>query len=62
MDQTSSIPLSRERLPATFRRRSTDDEIILIVDDMPENLSVLGELLHGAGYHVQGRHQWAYSA
>ena len=53
MDQTSSIPLSRERLPATFRRRSTDDEIILIVDDMPENLSVLGELLHGAGYHVK---------
>ena len=53
MDQTSSIPLSRERLPATFRRRRTDDEIILIVDDMPENLSVLGELLHGAGYHVK---------
>ena len=53
MDQTSSIPLSRERLPATFRRRSTDDEIILIVDDMPENLNVLGELLHGAGYHVK---------
>ena len=53
MDQTSSIPLSRERLPATFRRRSTDDEIILIVDDMPENLSVLGNLLHGAGYQVK---------
>ena len=53
MDQPSSIPLSRERLPAMFRRRSTDDEIILIVDDMPENLNVLGELLHGAGYHVK---------
>ena len=53
MDQPSSSPLSEECRPAMFRRRSTDDEIILIVDDMPENLSVLGELLHGAGYHVK---------
>ena len=53
MDQPSSTPLSEECRPAMFRRRSTDDEIILIVDDMPENLSVLGELLHGAGYHVK---------
>ena len=35
------------------RRRSTDDEIILIVDDLPENLSVLGSLLQGAGYRVK---------
>ena len=53
MNQPSSTPLTEECRPATFRRRSTDDEIILIVDDMPENLSVLGELLHGAGYHVK---------
>ena len=53
MDQPSSTPLTEECRPATFRRRSTDDKIILIVDDMPENLSVLGELLHGAGYHVK---------
>ena len=53
MDQPSSTPLSEECRPAMFRRRSTDDEIILIVDDMPENLNVLGELLHGAGYHVK---------
>ncbi len=53
MNQPSSIPLSEKRPPGTFRRRRTDDEIILIVDDMPENLSVLGELLHGAGYRVK---------
>ena len=53
MNQPSSIPLSEKRHPSTFRRRRTDDEIILIVDDMPENLSVLGELLHGAGYRVK---------
>ena len=53
MDQPSSTPLTEECRATTFRRRSTDDEIILIVDDMPENLSVLGELLHGAGYHVK---------
>ena len=35
------------------RRRSTDNEIVLIVDDLPENLSVLGELLQGAGYRVK---------
>ena len=53
VNQPSSIPLSEKRPPGTFRRRRTDDEIILIVDDMPENLSVLGELLHGAGYRVK---------
>ena len=53
MNQPSSIPLSEKLPPGTFRRRRTDDEIILIVDDMPENLSVLGELLHGAGYRVK---------
>ncbi len=36
-----------------FRRRSTDNEIILIVDDSPDNLSVLGELLQSAGYRVK---------
>ena len=53
MNQPSSIPLSENPHPSTFRRRRTDNEIILIVDDMPENLSVLGELLHGAGYRVK---------
>ena len=36
-----------------LRRRSTDNETILIIDDSPENLSVLGELLQGAGYRVK---------
>ena len=35
------------------RRRSTDNEIILIVDDAPENLSALGSLLQDAGYRVK---------
>jgi len=35
------------------RRRSTDGEVILIVDDLPENLSVLGNLLQSAGYRVK---------
>ena len=35
------------------RRRSTDNEIILIVDDAPENLSALGSLLQDAGYREQ---------
>lgn len=35
------------------RRRSTDNETILIIDDSPENLTVLGELLQGAGYRVK---------
>ena len=39
------------RLPA--RRRSTDGEVILIVDDSPANLCVLGELLEVAGYRVK---------
>lgn len=53
MDRPSSTLLTEECRPATFRRRSTDDQVILIVDDMPENLSVLGELLYGAGYRVK---------
>ena len=36
-----------------LRRRSTDNETILIIDDSPENLTVLGELLQGAGYRVK---------
>ena len=35
------------------RRRCTDEQLILIVDDSPENLYVLGELLQGAGYRVK---------
>ena len=53
MDRPSSTLLTEECRPATFRRRSTDDQVILIVDDMPENFSVLGELLYGAGYRVK---------
>ena len=40
-------------LDTSKRRRATDYETILIVDDSPENLSVLGELLQTAGYHVK---------
>lgn len=36
-----------------LRRRSTDNETILIIDDSPENLTVLGELLQSAGYRVK---------
>ena len=36
-----------------YRRRSTDDEVILIIDDSPENLNVLGELLLNTGYRVK---------
>ncbi len=32
-----------------LRRRSTDNETILIIEDTPANLTVLGELLQGAG-------------
>lgn len=39
--------------PAPLRRRATDNEVILLVDDSPENLSVLGELLQNAGYRVK---------
>ena len=35
------------------RRRATDNEIILIVDDSPENLSALGSLLQSSGYRVK---------
>lgn len=35
------------------RRRATDNEVILIVDDSPENLSALGSLLQEAGYRVK---------
>ena len=39
--------------PVPYRRRSTDNEVVLIVDDAPENLSALGDLLQGAGYRVK---------
>lgn len=35
------------------RRRTTDNETILIVDDSPENLSALGSLLQEDGYRVK---------
>ena len=38
--------------PDPPRRRRTDSQVILIVDDSPENLCVLGELLQNAGYRV----------
>ena len=44
---------AHEAVTPPKRRRATDHETILIVDDQPENLSVLGELLQGAGYHVK---------
>ena len=39
--------------PPPYRRRATDNEVVLIVDDSPENLSVLGDLLQNAGYRVK---------
>ena len=44
---------AHEAVTPPKRRRATDHETLLIVDDQPENLSVLGELLQGAGYHVK---------
>jgi len=42
-----------EELASRLRHRSTDDETLLVVDDSPENLLQLGELLADAGYHVR---------
>lgn len=39
--------------PTNHRRRSTDNEVVLIVDDSPTNLSALGDLLQNAGYRVK---------
>ena len=50
---TPADATAHEAVTPPKRRRATDHEIILIVDDQPENLSVLGELLQGAGYHVK---------
>jgi len=36
-----------------YRRRSTDNEVILIVDDSPEYLSELGDILQSSGYRVK---------
>lgn len=47
------MPVRTEPLSLPLRRRSTDDEVILIVDDAPENLSQLGEMLQAAGYRVK---------
>ena len=64
MEQNSNNIVLKERLMAlnrdsspslapVHRRRTTDNEMILIVDDMPENLITLGELLQTAGYRVK---------
>jgi putative two-component system response regulator len=50
---TLVLPARTEPLSLPLRRRSTDDEVILIVDDAPENLSQLGEMLQAAGYRVK---------
>ena len=49
----TAVAADRETAAPPKRRRATDHETILIVDDQPENLSVLGELLQGAGYRVK---------
>lgn len=36
-----------------LHRRATDNEVVLVVDDSPENLSALGTLLQEAGYQVK---------
>lgn len=54
LERHSAILAVSGALPAqALRRRATDNETLLIVDDSPENLSVLGELLHNAGYRVK---------
>ena len=47
-----SMAVPDDRLLAP-RRRATDNETILIVDDSPENLSALGSLLQSSGYRVK---------
>ena len=48
--EANSAPTSPLELP---RRRATDNETILIIDDSPENLSALGSLIQEAGYLVK---------
>jgi len=49
----SPVPERTPGLALPLRRRATDNEVILIVDDSPANLKVLGELLQDAGYRVK---------
>ncbi len=52
--QTTGRPVARSQSNLFMpHRRVTDGEVILIVDDSPENLSALGELLQNANYHVK---------
>jgi len=48
--EKNSAQISPLELP---RRRATDNETILIIDDSPENLSALGSLIQEAGYLVK---------
>ena len=50
---SSTIVTTSEAAERHQRRRSTDNEVLLIIDDSPINLTVLGELLQGAGYRVK---------
>ncbi len=50
LPEAAIVSDSQTALP---RRRATDNEVILIVDDSPENLSALGSLLQEAGYRVK---------
>ena len=56
-DRKHSVNLAAHSLVApvegAHRRRATDGEVILIIDDSPENLSVMGELLQNSGYRVK---------
>jgi putative two-component system response regulator len=56
MPSPQLMPLDTAMRPAArgvFRRRSTDNEVILIVDDSPVYLSELGDILQNAGYRVK---------
>lgn len=48
----SPLP-SGHKVEFSPRRRCTDNEVIMIVDDSPENLSEIGELLQDSGYRVK---------
>ena len=50
---SSTVVTTGEAAERQQRRRSTDNEVLLIIDDSPINLTVLGELLQGAGYRVK---------
>ncbi|MBI5109167.1 MAG: two-component system response regulator [Rhodocyclales bacterium] len=48
-----NIPIDFTRCDPSSSDDAVKGSLILIVDDVPANLAVLGDLLHGAGYQVK---------